>query len=322
MNRSQYFNYIDEKLSVLSVRITNRGKLNILDLHLHSENFYLDFFNLLFGWKLENLNATQQNVEAIDLIDHTNKIIFQVSATSTKQKIESTLKKDILKKYSTYGFKFISISKDASELRTKTYENPHGLSFNPILDIYDINSILKTVLSLGIDEQKSVYQFVKTELGGEVDIIRLDSNLASIINILSTEDWSDLSQLDQINEFEIERKITHNNLIRAKYIIDDYCIYYGRVDAKYSEFDSYGKNKSNAVLSSIRKEYIQQKGRIDDDELFFSVIERVIQKILTSSNFVEIPIDELEICVNILVVDTFIRCKIFENPENYKYAST
>ena len=93
MNRSVYYNYVDVRLNLLALRIVGRGKLNILDFHLHSENFYLHFFNKLYLWKLENMNAVQQNVEAIDLIDKTNKIIFQVSATSTKAKIETTLAK-------------------------------------------------------------------------------------------------------------------------------------------------------------------------------------------------------------------------------------
>ena len=45
MNRPSYFNYIVSKLSVLATEIELHGKLNFLDLHLHSENFYLFFFN-------------------------------------------------------------------------------------------------------------------------------------------------------------------------------------------------------------------------------------------------------------------------------------
>ena len=37
-----------------------------------------------------------------------------------------------------------------------------------------------------------------------------------------------------------------------------------------------------------------------------------------SNNYAEIPYEELEICVEIIVVDAFIRCKIFENPEGYR----
>ncbi|EGQ98798.1 hypothetical protein VCHE39_1684 [Vibrio cholerae HE39] len=53
--------------------------------------------NLLYGYELENLNKVLQNVEAIDLIDHKNKIIIQVSSTCTKNKVESALEKEIIK---------------------------------------------------------------------------------------------------------------------------------------------------------------------------------------------------------------------------------
>lgn len=322
MNRLKYFNYIEEKLNILSTRINSRGKLNILELNTHSENFYLYFFNMLYSWNLENLNNILHNVEAIDLIDDSKRIIIQVSAISTKQKIESALKKDIIKEYSDYTFKFISISKEASDLRGKEYTNPHNITFNPLNDIYDIISILKHILSLEIGKQKRIYQFIKDELGNEVDIIKLDSNLATIIDILSKEDWDIHDSPASIDSFEIERKICFNNLDTAKNMIDDYKIHHTRIDKIYSEYDLSGKNKSSSVIGAIRKEYIRAKKTIHDDDLFFQVSDRVQEKIIQSANFVEIPIDVLELCINILVVDAFIRCKIFENPEDYKNATT
>lgn len=321
MNRSKYFNYIDEKLNTLAYRVETRGRLNILDLHLHSENFYLHFFNLLFGYKLENLNSRRQNVEAIDLVDHVNKIIIQVSATCTKQKVESALSKEILKDYSDYSFKFISISKDASELRSKTFKYPYSLVFSPSTDIYDVASILNHILSRTVPEQKLIYKFIKDELGGDVDIVKLDSNLASVINILSKERWDEISNSDFINSFEVDRKITFNELDRSRSIIEEYRIYYKKVDEKYSEFDQQGVNKSFSVLRSISKEYIRLKGKGNPDEIFEEVIERTKNKVIESANFIEIPIDELDLCVDILVVDAFIRCKIFENPEQYNHVA-
>jgi hypothetical protein len=128
--------------------------------------------------------------------------------------------------------------------------------------------------------------------------------------------------VSEINSFEIDRKISHNNLNAAKIIIDDYSVHYGRVDKIYTEFDSQGSNKSGFVLSTIRQEYAKNKGILSDDQLFFKVIINVQEKVLKSSNYTLIPFDELELCINILVVDAFIRCKIFENPENYNYATT
>lgn len=322
MNRLRYFNYIEDKLGILATRINSRAKLNILDLHAHSENFYLYFFNKLYSWNLKNLNNILHNVEAIDLIDDSKRIIIQVSAISTKQKIESALKKDIIKKYSDYTFKFISISKEASGLRGKEYANPHNITFNPLNDIYDITSILKHILSLEIGKQKIIYQFIKDELGNEVDIIKLDSNLATIIDILSKEDWDIQDPCDSINSFKIEQKITFNHLNSVKDIINDYKIHHSRVDKIYSEFDLMGNNKSSSVLSTIRKEYAKAQKTLHDDDLFFRVLDSIENKTIQSPNFVQIPIEELELCVNILVVDAFIRCKIFENPEDYKNATT
>lgn len=320
MNRAHYFNYIEEKLSNLATRIELRGKLNILDLNMHSENFYQEFFNLLFSWNLTNLNAVKQNVEAIDLIDPVNKIVIQVSSTATKQKIESSLSKD-LSAYKDYAFKFISISKDASSLRSQPIKNPHGLKFDSASDIHDVKSILNFIVGLGIDEQRSLFLFIKKELGSEIDLSKIESNLATIISILAKENWAQGILSTEVNPYEVDRKISHNNLNVTKYIIEDYSVHYGRVDQIYSEFSKQGVNKSISVLGAIRSVYSENKILLADDALFFKVIEEVLYRIQESANYQPIALEELELCVNILVVDAFIRCKIFENPTNYKHAT-
>jgi SMEK domain/C-terminal domain 10 of the ABC-three component (ABC-3C) systems len=322
MNRTAYYNYIEEKIHTLAHRIITSGKLNMLGLHMHSENFYLHLFNLLYGYKLENLNTKLQNVPAIDLIDKENKIIIQVSATNTKSKIESALEKTIIKEHSDFIFKFISIAKDASNLRKNNFANPYQIIFNPLTDIYDITSIMNNILISDIDNQKAIYQFIRKELGNEIDIVKFDSNLATIINILAKENWDEKPITGIPNSFEIERKITYNDLDLARSTIDKYYVYYPKVDSKYSEFDKMGFNKSKSVLSSIQREYTKLKKKNSADEVFFSIIDSIIDKITNSLNFKSIPIDELELCVDVLVVDAFIRCKLFENPEGYKDVTT
>lgn len=324
MNRTIYFNYISKKLGVLAYETNIKGRLNILDLHIHSENFYANLLNELYNLSLENLNPFKQNVEAVDLIDHTNKLIVQVSATNTKAKVESALAKDILKTYSGYTFKFISISKEATKLREGVFFNPHAALFEPKNDIMDNKSIMDSVLSSNIDKQKAVYELIQKELGNEVDIVKLDSNLALIINILAQENLSSGDTMT-INPFEIDRKITYNKIIITKSIIGQYVIYHTRLDKKYTEFDSFGSNKSISVLQKVHSCYIESCVKFkekDADSILLEVIEEIKNKVLESANFVEIPIDELELCVKIIVVDAFIRCKIFENPKNYNYAIT
>ena len=322
MNRPDYFNVIEERLSTLAYRISLRGKLNILDFHGHSENFYQHFLKEVYAWVVTDENEKKQNVEAIDLIDNTNKFVIQISATASKQKIESSLSKNSIKNFTGYTFKFISIAKDVDDLRKDTFKNPHKINFIPSSDVIDVKLILTKIKSLKIDDQKRVYEFVRKELAPEIDPLKLESNLAAIINTLSKEDWDKAEPVSEINSFEIDRKIFHNKLNSAKAIIDDYTVHYGRVDKIYTEFDSQGSNKSSSVLSTIRQEYAKAKRSLTDDQLFFEVISKVQEKVLNSSNYSSIPFDELELCVNILVVDAFVRCKIFENPDSYNYAST
>ena len=173
----------------------------------------------LLGYNLKNINQIKQNTEGIDLIDENNKIIAQVSSTCTKQKIENSLAKEIFQEYPDFNFNFIAIVGDADQLRTKAFKNPHKISFNPLSDIYDINSLLNIILNLDISKQRKLYEFIKNELGSDIDIVKVDSNLATIINILSQE------------------KIEFNDLLSVQPTIDDYKIFYSKLDEKYKEFD-------------------------------------------------------------------------------------
>lgn len=56
--------------------------------------------------------------------------------------------------------------------------------------------------------------------------------------------------------------------------------------------------------------------------IFFKIIDSVIEIIVKSKNYEEIPYEELEMCVYIIVVDAFVRCKIFKNPEGYSHVIT
>ncbi|SJM94351.1 ABC-three component system protein [Crenothrix polyspora] len=323
MNRSPYFNYIEEKLSTLATRIELRGGLNILDLNIHAESFYTHFFNLLFGWKLINLNAKQHNVAGADLIDSENKIIVQVSATATKQKIESAFNKKNISNYPDYSFKFIFIAKNAGDLRTKTFANPYNLTFDPAADIFDVSALLQSILVMEIEQQKLIYDFLKKELKSEADPEKVETNLATIIKILSKEKWSpDVLSFETL-AFDPEEKISYNQLgTAARLLIEDHKIYYYRIEKIYSDYDKQGANKSISILNGIRKEYINLVDTVSANQCFLAVIEKVKERIHTSANYTPIADEELDLCVQILVVDAFIRCKIFKNPSGDSNANS
>lgn len=325
MGRSEYFNYIEENLCILAVRMTNRGKINILDLHIHSETFFADLLNIIFGLQLKNLNTTMQNVEGIDLVDAKNQIIAQVSSTCTKQKLESSLSKSIVLQYAGagYRFKFISIAKNADVLRSSAFSNPHKILFDPVHDIVDIASILRIILGMTINRQKVVYDFIRDELGSDTDIVKVDSNLATIINILANENLSNGIESPEINAFEITNKIIFNDLEPVQDRIDEYKIYYSKLNEKYQEFDKQGANKSLSVFQVIKTQYTKLSSTgIESYDLFYAIINNIIGIISKSKNYTVIPYEELEMCVHIIVVDAFVRCKIFKNPEGYNYVTT
>lgn len=149
MKRPLIFDQCSALLARLSVEIEAQSKLNLLALHIHSENFYRDFLGILLGFKFRNTNKTNQNSQAIDLIDEKNKVVAQVSATATTAKIQNSLR-SLPGKYNGFRFKFISISKDASALRKTKYTAPKGIIFDPKDDILDIASLLRALNDLEI----------------------------------------------------------------------------------------------------------------------------------------------------------------------------
>ena len=327
MQRKNYFDYVEEKLAILSIRVKNRGKLNILDVHMHSENFYRDFIKQLYGWSLENANNRLQNIEAIDLIDDNVKLIVQVSATATKTKINNSLSKKSIEEYAKrgYTFKFVSIAENADQLRQQKYNNLYNIGFNPKKDIYDISSLEKDILNLKLQKLEEVYQFIKAELGNMPDCVRFNSDLTTIINILAEVKLDENEPLGNINMFEIDKKIEFNKLDIAASIIDDYKIFYNQVEKKYREFDKMGLNKSMLVLQSLKKMYIDAllKNKYDNSDLLFvGLIDEVKEIVINSSNYFDISKETLEACASLLVVDAFMRCKIFKNPEGYAYVIT
>ena len=322
MNRKDLYDYIEENLNVLAYRVETRGKLNILDLHLHSENFYRDFLNLLYGWNLENLNQVCQNIEAIDLIDNQNKIVVQISSTNTKQKIESSLSKGSMINYIGWTFKFVSITHSSTDLRTKIFKNPYGLIFSPQNDIFDISLILRKINDLTIDKLQEIETFIRKELGNNVTTKIIESDLVHIIKLLAQEDWSNLEKIKLDSDFQIQTKIDYNNLIKSTSVIKEYNIWQNSVSRIYSAFDKEGCNKSLFVLQKIRTFYLEHCHELKGDSLFNAVRDDVKAEVKKHATSKELTEESIDICSDIIVVDAFMRCKIFENPGGYKYVTT
>lgn len=324
MIRETYYNYIAEKIETLSARIKTGGKLNLLGLNIHSETFFRDLINLIYDYNLKPANKGKANYEAIDLIDLDNKLVIQVTATASTTKVNDTLKRDKIKELAESGhnLKFVFISDHADNLRKRTYINMHSIKFEPSTDILDKASILEAILQLEVAKLVEVYDLVKNELGENPDATNLNSNLVSIINYLASKDLNEVKNIIELNDYGIEEKIDHNELMAIKNsTFDKYKVYYGTLDRIYQEYIRQGTNKVVSVFHKIASFY--EKEIISNDqsnvEMFFNIIRRIQDYVINSGSLGHIAEEEIEMCVRIIVVDAFIRCKVFENPRGYTH---
>ncbi len=190
MNNDFYMSIIEREFYVLQHRILIRSELNVLNLNLRSEDFYRELFNKIYGYNLVNANILEQNATSIDLIDNSKKIVLQITSTVSKQKIETTLSKSVFQdKYAGYKLYFMFIGNKADKLKNKTYNNPYNVPFDPKLDIYDVDIILKKIHSLDIDEMKAAYDLVVKYLKfPDVEPKKVNSLLPKVITLLCSYD--------------------------------------------------------------------------------------------------------------------------------------
>ena len=325
MNRDFYYSYILDKIELLSSKIQSNGRLNILNLNIHAEFFYRDLCNLIYDYNLINANSIKSNMTAFDLVDEKTKTVIQVSSTCTKRKVNETLSKDNLEEYKNQGYtlKFIFFA-DAKNLKKGVFDNKYNIPFDPSVDIIDKDALLNHVLGCEVDKQREIYELFKGELGEKPNLMNISTNLAELINLLSEEDLGSVKGESHLHEYNLDKKIKHNTLEKIQRTIHQYKIYYSKINAIYKEFDKQGNNKSLSVFHKLASFYTQEtlKDDVKQAQMFFNIVNRTVSHIKESQNYRSLYDEELEQCVSIIVVDAFIRCEIFENPEGYNHVIT
>lgn len=312
LQKETYICDILDRLSGLAYNVELRGLLNLLDLHVISEDFFVGLLNLVYGWNLRNANSLLQNAPGIDLVDDSNHVLVQVTGSCTKKKIAHSLE-EISEKYSGYHFYFVPIVLDARKQRIYGYTPPHRVLFNPKTDILDIHFIADRIKGMtDIEKVATIAMYVRNNIRHDTpSSVQLTSGLNDIICLLAKDSLNE-GDFDTA-DFEIKAKISFNNLsIYAKDIIDQYKIYYVNVQEIYKEYARQGKTKSMAVLQKLHKIYISLKTQASGDALFMAIEKEIIKQIDHSNN--KLTEEQLEMFVDILMVHAFIECKIFEKP--------
>ncbi len=161
-------------------------------------------------------------------------------------------------------------------------------------------------------------------------LYRLNSKpslLKLAINAIAHSDFDeDFYKNDEIPEpFTIEDKLSHNAIKRNKSLIDDYKIFYTKLNALYNELEEQGSFKKEKLLRTIKMLYIKSKGTYVENhdnpmEVIRANADNIIEDI-ENALFTMVEKDEklyeedIFFGIPIIMVDAFMRCKILEEPE-------
>ena len=307
---------ITSRLAYLSSEVRLSGSMNLLDSNVLLEDVFKEILNITYGLKLQNANLIKQNIKAIDLIDCSSKTIIQVSSDNSKTKVQTSLDKIELPKYEGYTFKFVCISKGVSHLKKHHFNVPEGISFNAETDCYDDKRILRDILAKDIDTIRKLALYLEKSILPATADERRPSVITYVINRLADEPLAEIAVNPETKSFDLEPKIDFNSLKKWRDIISEYTVFSLLVDKIYRAYDEQGVNKSFAVLSSLHDLYLSLASELTGDALFDKLLESVYDIVNKDYECNEsLTREELQVNIKIVLVDAFVRCKIFKKPE-------
>lgn len=157
---------------------------------------------------------------------------------------------------------------------------------------------------------------------------KYNSSLAKLVNKLSEINFEDYNeQNESLVTFNPEDKISFNSVKRHKSIFKEFKIYSTNLDKIYSVFEDEGTFKKGKILRNIQMVYLKAKGEIlgEDDsidnlrensDVIIDRVKTILWENYDSSLNTDLKLDyeDIDYYLNILIVDSFIRCKILEEP--------
>ncbi|MDO5516195.1 MAG: SMEK domain-containing protein [Clostridium sp.] len=172
LNREVYLNQIIHNLALLSKEVELRGAINLYDINIIAEYFYADLLNLIYGYKLKNVNIIDKNAAAIDLADEENRIAIQVTSDNTSTKIKHTISEFIEHhKYERYN-RLIILILTSKKGYTSQFETEGKISFNKEEDIIDIADLTQVLRDKDANVLQVINDFLEKELYEKISIAK------------------------------------------------------------------------------------------------------------------------------------------------------
>ena len=145
---------------------------------------------------------------------------------------------------------------------------------------------------------------------------RRPSVITYVINRLADEPLAERAVNPDTKAFDLKPKMDFNSLNKWKDVISKYTVYSLLVDKIYRAYDEQGVNKSFTVLSSLHDLYLNLASELTGDALFDKLLESVYEIVNKDYECNEsLTREELQVNIKIVLVDAFVKCKIFKKPE-------
>lgn len=314
--RDRYYSYIESALTSLQERLAIRVASNLTDLHVRAESIMVPILDAVFGLNLVNANITSPYTSAFDLIDESSRTIVQVSTDSSRNKIQSSLKKKGLAEYSGYRMRFVFLVPRRPSYRDIPFDNPHQVAFDPKEDVFDLGSLMSRVEMLPISDLQSVYDSVRREIRlVHTDTGVLARELTDVVRALKREDPTEIVP-DPPIAFRIDEKIKMNSLVRSAQDIQELAALTYPLEGIYAQYESEGVGRARSVFRHLQVAYRQSVGKgLAPDDAYDETIHTIVDELCGDSRLAGYTYEDVELYVAVVVVDAFMRCKLFDGPD-------
>ena len=226
------FDNISRFLAITRYDIEQHQLINDQSLNIHGENWFRDIFNFIYDLNLINANFLSANYPAIDLVDDTNNIVYQITTTRTKDKVEHTLTKIAETIYKDFSLKiFFLLEKAKFNKETRDYFlNEYSINISDILK--DYRDLIKDIETLETDKlielNKRFFSFDTTKYTDEIILDLIFKHLLKEQKKIKKDFYEDFGNIDINSKIEINsinERISFEIKKGADYraIIDNFC---------------------------------------------------------------------------------------------------
>lgn len=314
MRQLEIDNEIKGRLSLLCVMMSIHSADGMFSIHRVAENVFRDLLNIVYPDAFfVNANLAQPNAPGLDLVSHNKKMIVQVTTENTKKKIEKTIEKCDLEKYKGYRLVILLVVERKIAVRCLTKKVSY-LKFTLKEDVWDIKTISRLLGNLSVDDLERAKLLLEKSVGFSPPCDENESALEQIIQIFSKEDRHDDADDEVGLPFGIDKKINHNALDMRYSLISDRFGSSAVVNRVYERYEQEGENKRKSVIGAIRREYLLLADEIRGVDLYDKLLDNIVNRISYATGLLEIKREDVIRYCELLMVDAFVKCKIFKKP--------